>query len=569
MYDVLIRGGAVVDGTGAARRQADVGISGGRVVSIGRIEGPAKQVLEAEGRVVAPGFVDVHTHYDAQAFWDTTLSPSPLHGVTTVVGGNCGFTVAPVTGAGTEYVMRMLAKVEGMPLESLRQGLPWNWRTTGEYLDRLDGTLAVNAGFLVGHSTLRRYVLGEEAVTRTSTPEELEGMARILQEALQAGALGFSSTWASTHNDASGKPVPSRHADASELLALARVCGEVDGTSLEFIPTHGPFDREVAELLVGMSLAAQRPLNWNIMIVTAATLSAWLDKLEVSSEARRRGAKVVGLVAADIPDARLNFASGNVLDALPGWAGAMALPLDDKLALLSNPERRRHLHARSLEDSPMRHFAAWDAMVVVETFSPATAPYTGRSVGEIADVEGKQPFDALCDIACADHLRTVFTSPRGAMTAEDWKARASIWRDDRTVVGASDAGAHLDQISMFTFATSLLEKGVREQRVLSLEEAVRLLSDEPARLYGLRDRGRLVEGAWADVVVFDEDTVGPEAVYTRHDLPGGAGRLYAGAYGIDSVLVNGIEIVDHGEMTDARPGTLLRSGRDTVTPALT
>jgi N-acyl-D-aspartate/D-glutamate deacylase len=569
MLDVVIEGGTVVDGTGAPRRRADVGVAGGRIVAVGEVDGRAHQRIDADGRIVAPGFVDVHTHLDAQAFWDPTLGPSPLHGVTTAIGGNCGFTIAPLSADAGDYLMRMLARVEGMPLASLEQGVPWDWTTTAEYLDRLDGTLAINAGFKVGHSALRRVVMGEAANERTATEDELDRMRRLLRDGLAAGGLGFSSTWAETHNDANGDPVPSRFADAHEIVELARLCAEFPGTSLEFLPVGtGPFGDEVAELMIAMSAAAQRPLNWNVISPSAASLPRWLEKLAVSDRAQERGAKVVGLTMPVDMRARFSFLAGFVLDVFDGWAPVMALPAEEKIKVFSDPEQRRRLKDQAEASRGMSHLSNWHSLVLVETFTPDTKPYAGRLVGDIAAELGKEPFDALVDIALVDGLRTTFTRNVPPPSDEDWAARVQLWRDPRTVIGASDAGAHLDMIAAFRYATGMIEEAVRGQGLLSLEEAVHLLTGAPARLYGLRDRGSISESAHADVIVFDEDTIGSEPVGTRFDLPGGAGRLYAAATGIDRVLVNGTEIVRGGADTGARPGTLLRSGRDTATPTM-
>lgn len=568
MHDLVIRGGQVVDGTGADRRAADVAIDGGRVTAVGPDVGAAVRTIDAGGRIVAPGFVDVHTHLDVQGFWDPTLSPSPLHGVTTVLGGNCGFTVAPLADGVGAYLMRMLARVEGMPLESLEQGVPWDWTSTAEYLDRLDGTLALNAGFMVGHSAVRRVVMGDAATERAATPDEVDQMATLLRAGLDAGALGFSSTWSTTHNDAEGLPVPSRHATAAELVALAAVCGEFEGTSLEFLPGVARWDAQTEQVMLDMTVAAQRPLNWNIIAGSARSLHHWQQKLALSDRARELGGKIVGLAIPRIFGARFCFRSGFVLDAIEGWREPMALPPAEKLALLSDPAGRARLADLAAATTGMGLLTDWGAKIIVETFTDETKRYEGRTVGDIAAEEGKAPFDALLDIVVADDLRTSFRNTSDDDTDEDWAARAELWRDPRAVVGASDAGAHLDMLATFSFSTDLLGFGVRERGLLTTEEAVRLLTSEPADLYGLRGRGRLAEGAAADVVVFDEATVGPEDVSTRFDLPGGAGRLYAGAHGVDHVLVNGVPIVTAGELTGDTPGTLLRSGRDTATPSL-
>ena len=308
------------------------------------IDGDATTTIDATDLIVAPGFIDIHTHYDAQAFWDTTLSPSPLHGVTTVMGGNCGFTIAPLAAgdgpvdpADADYLMRMLARVEGMPLESLQQGVPWDWTSTEQYLDRLDGTLMPNAGFLVGHSALRRVVMHDDATARESTPSELDEMKRLLRLGIAAGGMGFSSTWSSSHNDHTGVPVPSRHASREELVELCRVVGEFPGTTLEFIPQVGEFTRETFELMSDMSAAANRPLNWNLLQVYTQNWDNVQHQLTGGDIAAERGGRVLALTLPDSFRLRINFTSGFVFDILNGWDRLMALPVDEKLRQLARP----------------------------------------------------------------------------------------------------------------------------------------------------------------------------------------------------------------------------------------
>ena len=265
MLDLLVRGGRLVDGTGAPARPADVGVRAGRVVAVGTVDEPAARTIDADGLVVSPGFVDLHTHYDVQALWDPAVTPSPLHGVTTVIGGNCGFSIAPLGPEHVDYVMRMMARVEGMALDALEAGPAWDWRTFGEWLDRLDGRLAVNAGFLAGHSTMRRVVMGDDATTATATPDQIAEMVRLLHESLDAGALGFSSSLGEAHTDGDGRPVPSRAAGFEEFLALAGAVRDHAGTTLEFIAAMGEIPSDRAELMAEMSLAADRPLNWNLL----------------------------------------------------------------------------------------------------------------------------------------------------------------------------------------------------------------------------------------------------------------------------------------------------------------
>jgi len=567
LLDCLIQNGSVVDGTGAPRRTADVAIEAGRVVEIGRVDAPAKRTLDARGLIVAPGFVDIHTHYDAQAFWDGTLSPSPFHGVTTVVGGNCGFSIAPLSREAAGYMKRMLARVEGMPLESLEAGVPWDWTSFGEYLARLDGRLAVNAGFLVGHSALRRVVMGEAAIGEIANDAALRAMVDLLRESLAQGGLGFSSSAAPTHNDSEGHPVPSRYATREEFLALARTLRDFPGTTLEFIPTVGTFSEAQQDLMASMSLAANRPLNWNVLGVASYAPKASEAQLAASDYAAARGAKVIALTPSQVMKLRINLATGFIFDALPGWAAVLGLPLPERMRALRDPAVREQLHkgATSEAAGAMRAIAVWENVTIEETFDPRNAALRGRKIGAVAKEQNKTPFDAMLDLALSEDLRTSFSPFIPGDDEASWQLRAKVWRDPRTVIGASDAGAHLDMIDTFTCTTSLLGPGVREKRLISLEEAVHQLSNVPARLYGIRERGRLAPGWRADIVVFDESRVGPGPIHTRHDLPAGAARLYAEAEGIEHVLVNGVEIVRGKQFTGALPGTVLRSGRDTET----
>ena len=571
MLDVVIRGGNVVDGTGAPQRRADIGIAQGRVVAIGDDVGAAHRVVDAADRIVAPGFVDVHTHVDAQAFWDPTLGPSPLHGVTTVFGGNCGFSIAPLDSSAAAYLMQMLAIVEGMPLSALEVGVPWDWTTTEEYLDRLDGKLSINAGFMVGHSAIRRVVMGEAATERTSTPEELARMQALLRAGLRAGGIGFSTTRSTNHNDANGNPVPSRFADRNELVSLAAVCREFEGTSLEYLPSTPPGvdmgETDIATM-IEMSRQAGRPLNWNVLRVSTENRGRVEERLEVGRRSLEQGARIVMLVMPLPQERVLDFGTGFALGGFPGWAEPMALPAPEKIALLRDPEQRRRLDQLAASDPGRQAMANWGRQLITQTFTPDTKRYEGRVVGDIAAEEGKDPFDALLDIVLADDLRTYFRPSNPEETRADWEARAEVARDPRALIGGSDAGAHLDMMSQHNYTSRVLANFVRNHHVATIEETVHLLTEVPARFYGLRDRGVLREGAAADVVVFDEDRIDTTPLVTRPDLPGGAWRFYTDSVGIDHVLVNGVEIVADGEMTDARPGTLLRSGRDLENPPL-
>ena len=482
MLDLLIRGGTIVDGSGAPGRLGDVGIRAGRVVALGQIDEPARQTIDATGLAVAPGFIDIHTHYDAQAFWDGTLSPSSFHGVTTVIGGNCGFSIAPLSPEAGDYLMRMLARVEGMPLESLQTGVPWSWTSFGEYLSLLEGKLAVNAGFLVGHSAVRRVVMGERAVGHEATPDELARMVELLRQSVREGGLGFSTSLAATHNDGGGDPVPSRHASRDELIALARAIRDLPGTVLEAIPGTGLWGEKEKAIMADLSLAANRPLNWNVLAPNALAPQYTENQLSASDYAAERGAVVVALTPPATPTVRINLASGFLFDAFPGWAELFRLSIPERKQRLQDPDFRRTLDegAHSEGAGLLRGLARWENMIVDQVARPENDVLRGRKIGEIAEGLGKQPFDCMLDLAISEDLLTSFMpSPIGDDDAS-WKLRAKVWRDPRAVVGASDAGAHLDMIDTFAFSTVLLGNA-RKRELVPVEEAVRLLTDVPAK----------------------------------------------------------------------------------------
>jgi N-acyl-D-aspartate/D-glutamate deacylase len=571
VLDLLIRDASIVDGTGALARHGDVGVRDGRIIAVGEVDEQASKTIDAEGRTLAPGFVDLHTHYDAQLFWDPTASPSMQHGVTTVFGGNCGFTLAPAGPAQQDYLTRMLARVEGMPLEALRVGLDWQWSSFGDWLARFEGRTAVNAGFLVGHSAIRLAVMGDDAVGGDSSTEQIGKMAALIGAALADGAMGFSTSQSTTHNDGTGQPVPSRSASRRELVALAAAVRAQPGTQLEAIIPGclAGFTDDDITLLTDMSKAADRPLNWNVLGVSAANPEGHEKQLRAGQVAAERGGRVVALTLPHSTKIRLSFLSGFVLDGLPGWRETMHLPVAERLHALSDPEVRRRLDegAHSEEAGILRGLANWERLVIVETFAPENAGATSRTVGEVAAARGCEAFDTLLDVVIADELRTGLSPLPFGDGQADWKLRADVWRNRDAVIGGSDAGAHLDMMCGAIYTTSLLGRGARKYQVVTLEEAVRLITDVPARLYGLKKRGRITPGWHADLVLFDPATVdhGPE--HTRYDLPSGAPRLVADAFGISSVIVGGIEVCRDGDATGAMPGTVLRSGRDTETVA--
>jgi N-acyl-D-aspartate/D-glutamate deacylase len=575
VYDLVITGGTLVDGTGAPRRAADVAVRDGRIA---RIDGPgalagaeATRRIDAQGRVVAPGFVDPHTHYDAQLLWDPAATPSCLHGVTTVIGGNCGFTLAPLAPGDADFLRRMMARVEGMPLEALEHGLSWDWQSFGEYLDRLEGNVGVNAGFLVGHSAIRRLVMGVDATTRDATPGEIEAMEALLRDGLAAGGLGWSTSLSYSHNDGDNQPVPSRQAARDELLRLAAAVREVDGTTLEFITSGclGRFSDDEIALMVDLTVTADRALNWNVLNIGTGASATQGHQLSAADAAAERGGRIVALAMPENGPSRLCFHDYFALFSLPVWKDVFGLDVPERTAAFAEPATRRALDeaATSPDAGALRGLARWAVLEIGATFAPENDGVAGRTVGDVAAERGVAPFDAMCDIAVADGLRTIFWTPVGT-TSEMAAVRADVLRDQRVLIGGSDAGAHLDRMCGARYPTLFLAGLVREHGVVTLEDAVRLMTDVPARYFGLVDRGRVVEGGHADLVVFDPDTVDADRIVNVADLPGGAERLTSAAVGIDHVFVNGVPIVEHGAVTGARPGVVLRAGRDTAGTAL-
>jgi N-acyl-D-aspartate/D-glutamate deacylase len=567
MLDMVITGATVVDGTGAPGKRADVAIQGGRVVALGEVDDQARKRIDADGLVVAPGIIDLHTHYDAQLCWDPWATPSSNHGTTTVIGGNCGFSVAPVADGDLDYMSRLLARVEGMPLESLQAAVPWDWRSFGEYLNRFEGKLGVNAGFFVGHTAIRRLVLGDDG-ERHASPEELDRMRDLLRQGIEAGGLGFATGTSPTHNDAAGRPVPNRFASHSEYVELARVAGEHEGTSLEIVPPPGRFADEQIELMTDMSAAADRPINWNLLNVSKLIWDDCVQRLDASDYAAARKARIVALTMPVSNAMRLNFVSGFLFDALPVFDHLMELDLDTRLRVLASPEARALL--RRCETTPqgraLYYITDWGGLTIGQTYSPENDGLQGRTVAEIAATRGIDAFDALLDVVVADELKTMIVTPMRGDDPESWKLRQEVLRDRRTVAGGTDSGAHLDMLDTFATNTSLVGPCVRDRQMLGLEEAVHMLTGSAAALYGMVDRGVVKEGAWADLFVFDPTTVGPGQVEMRYDMPAGAGRLCSDPTGVEHVLVAGREIVRGGtEITGDLPGTVLRSGRDTRT----
>jgi N-acyl-D-aspartate/D-glutamate deacylase len=572
MLDHLIKGATVVDGTGAPARTADVGIRDGRIAVVGQVTEEARTSEDAGGLVLAPGFVDPHTHYDAQLFWDPYATPSLNHGVTTVAAGNCGFTLAPLNPDrpdDADYTRRMMSKVEGMSLVALEEGAPWNWQSFGDYLDALEGRIAVNAGFMVGHCALRRYVMGPDAVGGQPSEEQLAEMLRLFHEAMDAGAWGFSTTQSSTHSDGDGKPVASRHALPAELLALSRAVGEHEGTQIEAIVAGclDQFSDAEIDLFVEMSAAAGRPLNWNVLTIDSSVPERVPRQLFASEQARKAGGRVVALTMPILTPMNMSLGTFCALNLIPGWGPVLALPVPERIEKLRDPDVQTELVrlAESKEAGVFRRLTNFGRYVIGDTYSEENRGLSGRVVEDIAAERGQTPFGALVEICAADSLRTVLWPMPTDNDPASWAMRAEAWQHEDVLLGGSDAGAHLDRMCGAPYTTRFLGDCLRGRRLTSLEQAVKMLTDDPARLFGLRERGRIEEGFHADLVLFDPERIAAGTATLVHDLPGDSPRLDSKAIGVRAVWVNGVEAIRDDVVSGAVPGRVLRSGRDTRT----
>jgi N-acyl-D-aspartate/D-glutamate deacylase len=571
--DLAIRNAVIVDGTGGERYHGDIGVENGLITAVGTVEGKAREEIDAAGAVAAPGFIDCHTHYDAQICWDEMLSPSVYHGVTTAIGGNCGFTLAPLSGRedDADYLMRMLSVVEGMPVAALREAVKPSWTSFGGFLDHFDGKLAINTAFMVGHCALRRAVMGERAVGHEATSDELAKMTELLRQCIAEGGLGFSTTTSVSHSDHNGDPVPSRWASQEELLALAGVLKDYPGTLVEIVPGVGPFldDRENS-LVTNLSLASQRVVNWNAIFVDVSRREIVESQLATGRYAAERGAKVLGLVQSAPLGAVLNFRSGFTFAMLDGWKEFLRLSIPERIEAMKDPEWRARLEKGANNPAnPVDTMKDLDTYVIEDVRSEKNAKWRQRPLKEYAASVGLSNFDALFQLAVEEELFLTFSGPDMGGDEESWKIREKVWNDENVLLGGSDAGAHVDMFNTFALTTQLLGEGVRERGILTLEDGVRRITGELADAFGITNRGYIAQGRAADFVVFDPDTIDCGQIKMVDDLPGGESRLYGGAVGIDHVIVNGVPVARGNSPTGRKGGKMLRSGADTYTVPLT
>jgi N-acyl-D-aspartate/D-glutamate deacylase len=550
--DLVIRGGTVVDGTGAAGRPADVAVADGRIVGVGDgLDG--RRELDASGQVVAPGFIDIHTHYDAQVFWDPGLTPSSYHGVTTVVAGNCGFSIAPVHAEGVSLLAHTLQHVEDMSFDTLAAGVPWDsFETFPQYLDAIEQRgVGLNYACYVGHTAVRLFVMGPDAYERAATPDELAAMQRVVADAMAGGAIGFATSASPTHNGEGGRPVPSRVADLAELEALLAPVRDAGRGVVAMLPGGVISNDEVFDLQRRIG----RPFTWTALL-TVAGFPYHEGVVEAHDRAWADGVEVWPQVSCRPLVFQMNLIEPFTLNMRPSFAALMDAPLDQRKAAYRDPAWRAKAW-EELSGGPKVLPVNWAALSVAEN---ETRPdLIGRGVVELAEEQGVTPLDALLDVALEDDLRTRFNS---VLANDDPDGIAWLLPRDHVLLGLADSGAHVSQLCDACFATDLLGNWVRDREVMPLERAIHKLTGEPARVYGLDDRGLVAEGMAADLVVFDPDAVAPGPLRRIRDFPADGERLVADApVGVTHTLVNGVPIRVDGEQVDTsdhRPGVVLR-----------
>lgn len=550
--DLAIRDALVVDGTGRPAFRGDLGVRDGKIAAVGRVEGAAAREIHAAGRALAPGFLDLHTHYDAQLCWDGLATPSPLHGVTTVVTGNCSLSVAPVRGDGPRRVVGMFQTIEDIGAATFAAAVPFSWESFDDWLTHLRGRLGVNLAPLVGHSTLRLYAMGAASQERPATDAELDAMCGLLRDAVEAGARGLSLSH--LDRDENLVPVPSRWADLREKKALARAVVEAGGTLLETVPLAGDAHelRACIEELGELSRETGIIATLQPILYYPPLPDLWKRSLDWLEAEARRGARIYGQTTPRSFDLNLRLdETFFTFFLIPSWGDVMRRPAAERAALLRDPARRPALVE---EGAAILGFFLEKARIG-ETRSAANARLRGRTLPEIARERGIGLIDALLEVALADDLGTEFRIE--APMHGDPAIRAQILAHPNVVVGASDAGAHLSQICGAGDTTELLATCVRERGDLSLEAAVHRVTGQPAELLGLRDVGRLAPGLAADLVLFDPARIALGAESYVRDVPGGAHRYLREAVGIDAVLVAGVPIAEAGRYTEARPGRVL------------
>ena len=555
-YDLVIKNGMVVDGSGFSRYRADVAVKDGTIVEIGKIRGAATTTIDAEGQFVTPGIIDTHTHYDAQPFWDKLCTSSIWHGVTTVLMGNCGLTLAPLRPEHRDAMLATFCCVEDIPVRSLASVVPWNWENFDQYLNAIDIGLGLNLMPLVGHNPLRLSAMDQAAWDRAATADEIAHMQRLLRESLEAGAWGWSTTDSPTHAGPQGQPVPTRLAADEERVALGRTLGEFNRGIIEILPPGAgqPTDADRQHLL-DVARVSGRPVFFLGFDASSRSF------VEASA---REGAQLYNLLRAIPFNPRITLKKTTYFANLDVWDVVLAKPFDEKMALLTNPEKRAEMREAALQRQRRRpgvpgRFIKWKAIIVNKAALDKNRAFEGKSVVDLAEQQGKRVADFVLDLAVEEKLETEFLMQ--SRSPEEDAEMAEYVKTGHAIPSQTDAGAHLNtNFCTAGESTYVLGEWVRERQLLSLEDAVRRFTFQPARIMGLHDRGLVRQGMVADLMVFDLPKLGVKEDEITRDGPNGSPRRVQGATGVDHVVVGGQVVLNHGQHTGALPGRILRAG---------
>jgi N-acyl-D-amino-acid deacylase len=556
-FDLLIKNGTVVDGTGGPSRRADVAIANGQIVEIGKIAEGAKKTIDASDLIVAPGFIDPHTHYDAQICWDPYITSSSWHGVTSVIMGNCGVGIAPCREAVREIAAWDLVNVEGIPFEVLGKGIKWEWETFPQYLDAAQRRgSGINLGFMAPLTPFRHFVMGEESMERAATREETAKIKALIKEAVAVGAFGFTTTAIAQHIGYKGRPLACRNANRDEFKAYANALKELGKGAMELALTKSVsvLDDEEYEFLDFLLTESGRPVTWLAVLNRDDQPDACQDTLRKAEPLIRRGG--IPQVTCRPLIIQIDLRNPFIFANLPSWNPVFNQPLEAQERVYRDPGFRNAF--RKELERPAVFNGKWERLEVKEVTNPAMKPLEGKTVAEIAKERGKDGVDTFLDLALEDNLRIQYTM---ALFNANEERIPELINDARVMVGLSDGGAHVDMLCDAGYCTYLLGTWVREKQAMSLERAIQRLTSEPADFFGIKNRGRLMAGMAADIVVFDHNTVGSaKRGEMRNDLPGGGRRIVMTARGIEHVVVNGQTLYDEGKLGATLPGQVLRSG---------
>lgn len=556
-YDLLIKNANIIDGTGAPGFSGDVAVQDGRVAAVGKVTDSAKRVIDAQGQTLTPGFIDIHTHMDAQLLWDPLATSSCWHGITSIVMGNCSFSVAPCRPADHHHVLHTLERVEGMSLQALEAGVDWSWESFPQYMDRLDRKLGLNVATLMGHSAVRQYAMGTAASDRAATPEEIASMQAIVRDGMKAGAFGLSFNFNKGHSGGDGRPVPSRLATFEEVLAMADAL-RADHPGLIQINDMPKPGVEPLDSCEEISKRSGGPVWWIPLLQFFSQPGVWKKRLDHSAKQVAAGSRVRAMTTSRTIDVVFNMRNAHIFDTMPAWRGMLIKKPEDVMRDMRDPAVRAELQ-KDLDNPQllMAFSKRWDMVEVIEVKNEKFRHLERRMIADIAREKGRDALEVFLELCVDDNMDTLFLT---ILANGDETAAGEILKAPHTLIGLSDAGAHAALECGYGFTTHLLGHWVRDKKLMPIEEAVRKLTSMHTDQLGLKDRGRIKVGNIADLNVLDPARVQMLDPVPVNDFPAGARRYIQKAEGISNTIVSGQVLMENGEHTGAYPGALLRRG---------